>query len=140
MFITRATRHDMKGVQELLDGHGWGDSDASRGTTFIAKAGKTVGMIRLIEVAPQTVVVDDVLVRDDKRREGIGTQLMQAAMNSRGGTLYLCCHDDTIDFYKKFGFSLVSPDTLPEPVSDYLAETGDLTPEAGHEHFFMTAR
>ena len=140
MFITRATRHDMRGVQELLEAQGWGDSDASRGTTFIAKAGKTVGMIRLIEVAPQTVVVDDVLVREDKRGEGIGTQLMQAAMNSRGGTLYLCCHDDVIDFYKRFGFSLVGPDTLPEPVSEYLAETGDLTPEEGHEHFFMTAR
>ena len=140
MFITKATRHDMKAVQELLEAQDWGDSDVSKGTTYIAKAGKTVGMIRLIEVAPQTVVIDDVLVREDKRGEGIGKQLMQTAMNSLGGTLYLCCHDDVIDFYKQFGFSLVSPDTLPEPVSEYLAETGDLTPGAGHEHFFMTAR
>ena len=140
MFVTRATRHDMDDVRELLAAQGWADSDPTKGTTFIAKAGKTLGMVRLIEVAPQTVVVDDVLVREDRRGEGIGKQLMQAAMNSRGGTLYLCCHDDAIEFYKTFGFSEVSPDTLPEPVSNYFSETGDLTPEAGHEHFFMTAR
>ena len=130
----------MDDVRELLAEQGWEDSDPTKGTTFVAKAGKIVGMVRLIEVAPQTVVVDDVLVREERRCEGIGKQLMQAAMNSRGGTLYLCCHDDAIAFYKGFGFSQVSPDTLPEPVSNYLSETGDLTPEAGHEHFFMTAR
>ena len=130
----------MKGVQELLEAQGWGDSDPTQGTTYIAKSGKTVGVIRLVEVAPQTVVIDDVLVREDKRGEGIGKQLMQAAMNAKGGTLYLCCHDDVIDFYKQFGFSLVSADTLPEPVANYLDETGDLTPEAGHVHYFMTAR
>src|SRR5688572_26760740 len=112
----------MKSVEELLEAQGWGDSDATKGVTYIAKSGKTIGMVRLIEVAPQTVVIDDMLVREDKRGEGIGGQLMQAAMNAKGGTLYLCCHNDVIDFYKKFGFSLVSPDTLPEPVSEYLAE------------------
>jgi N-acetylglutamate synthase-like GNAT family acetyltransferase len=130
----------MKGVQELLESNDWGDVDVSKGTTFIAKAGKTVGVIRLIEVAPQTVVIDQVLVREDKRGEGIGGRLMQTAMNSRGGSLYLACHDDAIEFYKRFGFSLVSPDTLPEPVSEYMAEVGDLTPPEGHVHFFMTAR
>ncbi len=140
MFITRATRHDMADVEELLKAHGWEDSDPREGTTFIARDGKVAGCVRLVEVAPHTLVVDDVLVREDRRGEGIGAQLMRAAMNSRGGTLYLCCHADKIDFYKQFGFNEVAPDALLEPVSNYFDKTGDLHPPEGHEHFFMAAR
>ncbi|HEU4480352.1 MAG TPA: GNAT family N-acetyltransferase [Actinomycetota bacterium] len=140
MFITRATRHDMSDVEELLKSEGWEDHDLREGTTFIARDGKVVGCIRVVEVAPQTLVVDDVLVREDRRGEGIGRDLMRAAMNSRGGTMYLCCHDDKIGFYEKFGFTEVAVNALLEPVSEYFDRSGDLHPPEGHEHFYLSAR
>ena len=140
MFITRATRHDHSDMKELLETQGWGDSDITRGKSWIARDGKIVGMARLIEVAPQTLVVDDVLVREDRRGEGIGRSVMEAAMMGIGGALYLCCHPEHVAFYEKLGFVEVAPNALLQPVANYFDEEGDLNPPEGHVHHFMSAR
>lgn len=140
MFITRATRHDMADVEEMLHAAGFTEGDPRNGTTFIARDGKVVGSVTLIEVAPQTLVVDDMVVREDRRGEGIGRRLMEAAMSSRGGTMYLCCHEEHIAFYEKLGFKQVAPDALLPPVAEHFEKSGELTPPEGHEHFFMAAR
>jgi len=140
MFITRATRHDKADVKDLLEGHGWDDSNIDTGTIFMARDGVVVGCIKIVEVAPQTLVVDDMLVREGRRREGIGADLMRAAMNSRGGTMWLCCHEEPIPFYERFGFALVAEPELPEPVVDYLKSVDDMPAPEGHVHYFMKAR
>jgi N-acetylglutamate synthase-like GNAT family acetyltransferase len=141
MFITRATRHDKPDVQELWDAEGFGESDVNEGKIFIARDGKVIGTVRMIEVAPQVVVVDDVVVREDRRGAGIGKELMQAGMNSIGGKLYLACHEERLPFYDRLGFSQTPKEELPEPVAAYLDRVGDLNPEdPNHIHFFVTAR
>ncbi len=141
MFITRATRHDRADVEALYEEHGWGgDHDLGKGTAFIARDGGVVGALRLVEVEPNTLVVDGVLVKEGRREEGIGRGLMQAAMNSRGGTMYLCCHDNRIRFYSHFGFSEIPVEEAPESVREYWTEIGDWPTEPGHEHFFLKAR
>jgi N-acetylglutamate synthase-like GNAT family acetyltransferase len=139
VFITRATRHDMADLAELLEEHDWGDVRLDEGVAFVARDGGIAGCVRLVEVAPQTVVVDDMLVHTDRRREGIGSSLLRAAMNSRGGTLYLCCHDDVIPFYERFGFSTVNQEELPGEVVAYFEKGGEIPAPHG-EHFFMRAR
>lgn len=140
MFITRATRHDRGDIQEFLAAHGWGDVELRTGATFFARDGGVVGCVRLVEVEPRTVVVDDMVVHSQRRGEGIGRALMQAAMNSRGGTLYLCCHDETIAFYEKFGFAELPEAELPAPVVGYLRSVGDYPSTEEHRHYFMRAR
>lgn len=140
MMITRATRHDRADLEELYKAHDWHDIDLSRGTSFIARDGRIAATVRLVEVAPQVLVVDGVLVREDRRGEGLGEAVMQAAMNSRGGKLYLCTHEETIHFYERLGFAQLPQDELPEPVRDYLDKTGDLNTDPGHIHYFLTAR
>lgn len=143
MFITRATRHDEADRQEFFAAHEWDHHTGERKKlSFIARDGGIVGNISLIEIDPQTLVVEDVLVQKDRRREGIGRQLMQAAMNSRGGKLFLCCHDDVTGFYEKFGFSEVSFDELPEQIKEFMVED-EAAPHQlaeGHVHHFLTAR
>jgi predicted N-acetyltransferase YhbS len=143
MFITRATRHDKDDIRALLATREWAeDTNLDEGTAFIARDGTVIGCVRLIEVEPQTVVIDNVLVREDKRGSGIGSNLMRAAMSSRGGKLYLCCHDDRIPFYERLGFSLLVNgfEEAPVSVQDYWRKVDDYPTEPGHEHFFMTAR
>jgi N-acetylglutamate synthase-like GNAT family acetyltransferase len=137
VFITRATRHDRADIAEFLKANGWHEPDLSRGVAFFARDGAVVGCVRLVEVAPQTVVVEDMVVAQTRRGEGIGASLMRAAMNSRGGTLYLSCHDDVEGFYEGFGFAPVDRAELPEPVRDHFTETGEL---AEPEHIFLKAR
>lgn len=140
MFIARATRHDRDDIKALLEEQGWDTDNIAEGTALIARSGAVVGCIRLVEVEPQKVVLDDVVVAKGKRGGGLGRRLVEAAMNNRGGTLYLCCHDDVIGFYSKFGFSEKPFDDLPEPVQDYFKRVGDYPTKEGHEHFFLTAR
>jgi N-acetylglutamate synthase-like GNAT family acetyltransferase len=140
MFIARASRHDRDELKELIEAQGWDPTHLTEGTTLIARDGPVAGCVRLVEIEPRTVMVDDVLVRADKRGQGVGRRLMQAAMNNRGGTLYLCCHDNVLGFYDKFGFSLVPYDELPQPVRDYFERVGDYPTDQDHEHFFLKAR
>jgi predicted N-acetyltransferase YhbS len=140
LFITRATRHDKPDVKELLTEHGWDDANVDEGTVFMARDGNVVGCVKLVEVAAQTLVVDDMLVRDGRRREGIGSDLMRAAMNSRGGTMYLCCHEENIVFYERFGFAALPAPELPAPVIEYLERVGDYPEPEGHVHYYMKAR
>ena len=140
MFIARASRHDKDDVRALIEAQGWDADHVDEGTTLIAREGAVTGCVRLIEVEPQTVVLDDFLVREDKRGQGLGRRLMQAAMNNRGGTLYLSCHDDVISFYEKLGFAQVAYEELPQAVKDYFERVGAYPTAPDHEHFFLKAR
>ncbi len=140
MFVTRASRHDRVDLAEFYASQGWETDDLAKGAAYIARDGRIVGSVRLLEVAPQTVIVEDVVVASDRREEGIGRRLMQTAMNSRGGRLYLCCHPEYLGFYGHFGFTEVPFEELPEPVAEYFRSTGDYPTEPGHIHHFLTAR
>jgi predicted N-acetyltransferase YhbS len=129
MFISRATRHDLSDIEELLQRHDWKVADLRAGTFFFAREGAVVGCIRFIEVAPQTVIVQDMVVDASRRGQGVGEQLMKAAMNSRGGTLYLRCYDDLVPYYERFSFAALERDELPEPVATFFNDAGALDGE-----------
>ncbi|MDQ4142721.1 MAG: GNAT family N-acetyltransferase [Actinomycetota bacterium] len=140
MFISKATRHDRDDIRELIEAQGWDSSNVGEGTTLIARAGTVAGCVRLIEVETRQVVLDDFVVREEQRGQGLGRRLMEAAMNNRGGTLYLCCHDDVLGFYEKLGFSRLDFEDLPQAVKDYFIRVDDYPTDHGHEHFFLKAR
>ncbi|MEA2476893.1 MAG: Acetyltransferase domain [Actinomycetota bacterium] len=142
MFITRGTRHDRDDLREFYEKEQWSPEgvDVTSGTAFLARDGRIVGALRLLEIDPQTIVVDDVLVASDRRGAGIGAQIMQAAMNSRGGTLYLCCHEERLRFYGDLGFGEVDPESLPPAVLEYFKKQGDYPSRPDHVHFFLKAR
>ena len=143
MFITRATRHDFDELGELLTPpDGAPEVNLDEGTAFIARDGGIIGCVRLVETEPQTVVVDNVLVIEERRGSGIGTRLMQAAMNRRSGTLYLCCHEERIAFYRRLGFAQLAGgfDDAPESAQEYWRRVGDYPTEPSHVHYFMRAR
>lgn len=143
MFITRATRHDQADRIAFFESEGW---DYHKGhlkeVSFIARDGGIVGNVTLLEVDPQTLIIEDVIVAKDRHGQGIGKQLMQAAMNSRGGKLFLCTHPEQKAFYEKLGFSEVPFGELPAEIQK-LMEDDDAAPHQlaeGHVHNFMTAR
>ena len=142
MFIPRVSRHDRADLEEFFKAHDWDDPHLDKGVGFIARDGGIVGALRLIEVEPNVVVVEDVLVKDDRRGGGIGGRLMQASMNSRGGKLILCCHPERLAFYERLGFSESPYDELPASARGFF-EADEAAPHQtaeGHVHHFMTAR
>jgi N-acetylglutamate synthase-like GNAT family acetyltransferase len=141
MFISRATRRDYDEMLDLLAKNEWEKSSAlTQGVAFIARQGPIIGMVRVTEVAPQTLVVEQLLIDKPHRGKGIGSGLMTAAMNSRGGTIFLACHDDVIPFYERLEFTEVAIEECPDEVVELFRQTGDYPTEPGHVHHFMRAR
>ena len=141
MFITRTTRHDEADLEAFYKEHEWQMTEG-KAKGFLARDGSIVGALRLFEVEPDKVVIEDVLVRDGRRGEGIGAQLMNAAMMSRGGTLFLCCHPERKAFYERLGFAEKPFDDLPDSIREWFIkdEAAPHQVDEGHVHHFMTAR
>jgi predicted N-acetyltransferase YhbS len=141
VFITKATRHDRADIAEFLAANGFGGGDVARGATFFARDGGVIGSIRLVEVEPGAVVVDDMVVAAERRRQGIGTSLMRAAMNSRGGALFVRCVSQHRPFFEDVGFATVPESELPAAVRVYLsARDHPDRPPTGSGRLFMRAR
>ena len=118
MFVTRAGRHDRSDLKEFIESRRGGEADTTEGTAMIAREGSIIGCIRLIEVDSGTLVYDDVLV-DEGRDEAVAKQLIQAAMNNKGGTIYVAVPADGTDLFTDFGFARIDPSDAPEPVTAY---------------------
>ena len=142
MFITRGTRHDKDDIRALLATREWDNPDLDEGKSFIARDGKVIGHVRVVEVEPTVVVVDDVLVAEDRRGNGIGTAVMKAAMLAQGGTMYCCCHEDRIAFYERLGFTLLPNgfDDAPPSAQEYWRKVDDYPTAPDHVHYFLRAR
>jgi GNAT superfamily N-acetyltransferase len=140
LFITRATRHDKADLEEFYNLHKWADANVDGGVAFIARDGEIVGALRLIELAPDIVIVDHVLVAAGRRRGGIGSAVMKTAMNSHGGKLFLSCHEPAIPFYERLGFRVLPAEECPAPAVEYWKKVGDIPWSEDHVHYFMTAR
>jgi N-acetylglutamate synthase-like GNAT family acetyltransferase len=138
--ITRASRHDRSDIEAFYATNEWEDPHLADGVSFVAREGNIVGAVTLIEIDPQTIVVEDVLVDPARRGQGLGTQLLQAAMNSRGGTMFLCCHSERLPFYERLGFHDVSFEELPGGVQQFMRDDDAYPFTADHVHYFMKAR
>jgi GNAT superfamily N-acetyltransferase len=144
VFVTRATRRDLDQVRAFYNDLDWfGDGeepDLSHGVTFMARRGLIIGAARLLELGPQVLALEDVLVHPDHRGKGVGAQLIRAAMNSRGGSFFLSCHDDVLAYYERFGFSVLSFDDLPNEAQSFMEQQGQWPDSPEHRHYFMRAR
>jgi N-acetylglutamate synthase-like GNAT family acetyltransferase len=118
MFVTRAGRHDKAELKEFIESRRGGEVDSSQGTAMIAREGSIIGCIRLIEVEPGTLVYDDVLVAEG-RDEGVAKQLIQAAMNNKGGSIFTAAPGSQTDLFAGFGFAAVERSEVPASVGEY---------------------
>jgi len=118
MFVTRAGRHDRADLKEFIASRRGGEVDIAEGTAMIAREGAIIGCIRLIEVESGTLVYDDVLV-EEGRDETVAKQLIQAAMNNKGGTIFAAVPATETDLFAGFGFAPIDRSDEPEPVIAY---------------------
>lgn len=140
MLITRASRHDKADLESFYSKLDWEDPHLSDGVAFVAREGAIVGALTLIEIDPRTLIIEDVLVDPARRGKGLGAQLIGAAMNSRGGTMFLSCHSERLGFYSRLGFEDVTFDQLPAGVQQYMRDNGAYPFTADHVHYFLKAR
>ncbi|MGH2776951.1 MAG: hypothetical protein ACRDJT_16180 [Actinomycetota bacterium] len=118
MFVTRAGRHDRPDLKDFIETRRGGEVDITEGTAMIAREGSIIGCIRLIEVDSKTLVYDDVLVAEG-RDATIAKQLIQAAMNNKGGTIFAAVPAAETGTFTGFGFAPLERSDAPLPVGEY---------------------
>ena len=118
MFVTRAGRHDKADLKEFIGSRRDGDVDITRGTAMIAREGSIIGCIRLIEVEPDTLVYDDLFVAEG-RDNSVARQLIQAAMNNKGGRIFTAAPAAESELFSTLGFEPIARSDAPEPVAEY---------------------
>jgi N-acetylglutamate synthase-like GNAT family acetyltransferase len=135
MFVTRAGRHDRSDLKEFIEARRGGQVDLAEGTAMIAREGSIIGCIRLIEVESGTLVYDDVLV-EGGRDETVARQLIQAAMNNKGGTIFAAVPGAEADLFTGFGFATIDHSDAPGPVIAYW----DAHPISSEDRVHLRAR
>ncbi|MGH2828478.1 MAG: hypothetical protein ACRDKF_16075 [Actinomycetota bacterium] len=118
MFVTRAGRHDKADLKDFIERLSGAETDIGQGTAMIAREGVIIGCIRLIEVEPNTLVFDDVLVAEG-RDQAIAKQLIQAALNNQGGTVFTRVPGRAAALFDDFGFTAIDPGEAPAGVIAY---------------------
>ena len=120
MTIREAKRDDIPAVIELYHDAGWLNYtnrpemlktalQNSLKLLVAQEAGEIVGLIRAVGDTSSILYIQDIIVRSDRRRRGIGSQLLHA-MDQLYPDVYqkilLTDHQpDRIAFYEKCGFS-----------------------------------
>jgi hypothetical protein len=121
MFVTRAGRHDKEDLAEFVSAARGAEADVSKGTAMIAREGAIVGCVRIIEVATNTLVYDDLLIADHKDR-ATTKRLVQAAMNNKGGSIFTAADPADEEVLTELGFGTITRDDAPAPVTAYWAD------------------
>lgn len=132
MYLGAASASDIPEPAAFLEAQDWGYADSQPGERFVARDGDVVvGFLRLIDV-PEGVYVADVIVREDRRGAGIGSDLMREAMTTRPGPYYLVCHPERKAFYERLGFSSGEKDAWPPGIVQAAIVEEDW--DSGHDH------
>jgi len=135
LFVTRVGRHDKADLKDFIERESGAEVDLSLGTAMIAREGVIIGCIRLIEVEPGTLVFDDVLVAEG-RDLAIAKQLIQAALNNQGGTVYVTVDETAAALFDDFGFAPIDRDEAPAGVTAYW----DSAPSPAGSSTYLKAR
>jgi len=123
---------------------GWNINRIQLGDPFVAKDGdEVVGFLRLEDGEPDGTYVADVVVREDVRGRGIGSELMRVAMAACSGPFFLSCHSERMAFYERLGFAETAKGGIPPAVAAVAAiageAAGELETAEDHIHHFMRA-
>lgn len=133
MYLGPASETDIPQAAAFLEAQDWGYADSQAGERFVARDGtdEVVGFLRLIDVA-EGVYVADVIVREDRRGDGIGADLMRTAMGTRPGPYFLVCHPERRAFYERLGFDSGEKEAWPPGIVEAAIAEEDW--DSGHDH------
>jgi amino-acid N-acetyltransferase len=76
------------------------------------------GIVGAAQIRPHdgTRELASLVVREDQRGRGLGSQLIQALIAQSPGTLYLFCRSQLEDYYARFGFRAIGVKEAPPPL------------------------
>jgi predicted N-acetyltransferase YhbS len=133
-----AVPRDRPAVEAVLRSNHWDLDELGEGEIFVARDdGEVVGVVHGADVAPEAFYIAAVVVKEDRRGRGVGSELMRAVMAERPGRFFLACHDNRVAFYERLGYQLVEESDLPTEAREYAYRVADLPSRPDHVHHLM---
>jgi amino-acid N-acetyltransferase len=73
------------------------------------------GIVGAVQIRPHdgTLELASLVVREDQRGRGVGSQLIQALIAQSPGSLYLFCRSQLEGYYTRFGFHAIGVQDAP---------------------------
>ena len=132
---------DRDAVARILIEEGWQDGFVDAGQTWVTCLdGEVVGTGRLIPASEGLVYVADVMVREDRRGSGIGSEMMREIMSSReGAEFFLVCHPERVAFYERLGYVGEPRRSWPAEVVAVSMAEDDYDSDHDHLHNYLRA-
>lgn len=125
------TESDQQEIVRLLATRGWDEGFRfDLGTIYVARDPELIAVLVAIEFGQHDVVLDNMLVKEKRRRQGVGTRLVSAALKNNVGNVYVACREDSVDFYRSLGFEMLMGgiEATPEPAREYWQIVGNRAP------------
>lgn len=129
--IEAAKAADMPEIEELIAAVAGDRVDLAAEQFVVAKSkdARILGCGRL-RPYPQFCEIASLAVADDVRAEGIGQAIVMRLLEKYGGTIYLICDDNVVEFFRRFEFGLLPESDMPDglrPKWDYFCSpTGSM--------------
>jgi N-acetylglutamate synthase-like GNAT family acetyltransferase len=121
----------MEQIKDLVESVG-GDLDRLHPEQFVVTRDaeqRIIGCVRL-KPYPGFYELASLAVSDNWRASGVGREMVNALLNSHQGPVFLICEDQVIEFFRRFGFSLIPgsemPPGLEQKITRYTAESGHI--------------
>ena len=135
------TPGERSAVVSLMRAHEWEIDRLDQGEVWVARDdGEVIGVVHGVEVEPRTFYVESVLIREDRRGAGVGSELMRAVASSHQGDVLLGCHDNRVAFYERLGYVGVTEADLSAAERDHAYLNDDLPSREDHVHSMMRFR
>jgi GNAT superfamily N-acetyltransferase len=129
--VSRADKSDYAAILALHHEAGWIPSRVDGEVWAVWDHRELVGSMQFEEIGTDLLFVRVMVVRQEARGRGIGTQMFTEVMGTRDAEWWLECRKERIPFYARLGFDLVEPGDVPASVRQLVRSRTD------REQFFM---
>ncbi len=112
------------------------------GQWFVVGARGSVAGVGRVRARDDALLLDDVYVRPDARRNGHASTLVRATMqwaSHRADALWLLADEDMVAFYESFGFVSMGPAEFPRSLATLCEAQGEWPSAGDHVHVAMRA-
>jgi amino-acid N-acetyltransferase len=113
--LRAATKADRREIRNLV----WGARlnpmglDWRRFVVAVNPAGEVIACVQIKPHRDGSQELASLVVSPDYRGRGIARYILERLMQDHGGELYLMCRASLGEFYRKFGFEVVTENTMP---------------------------
>lgn len=129
--VRPARSEDIPSLEKLITSVG-GDMEDLKAEQFVAAESKIGGVVGCGRLKPYVGFCElaSLAVWEEWRASGVGRGVVTELLKLHPGPIYLLCENDVVDFFRRFGFDLISTSEMLAGLQTkwerYIAQVGHI--------------